>query len=767
MSTNRPIARPEELLAHQGFLRGLIHSLVAGHEEVEDVLQETWAYAIHKPPRSGPGLRSWLATVARNFIRQDRRARIRRNHREAVRALPEADTGTERAIERERLRHRVVRAVLDLDEPYRTAVVLRYLDDLPPREIAKRTGAPVETVRTRIKRAMAMLRKRFDDEHGGDRRAWCMALVPLLVNQKPAAAASSGTGLLGGILLMSTGTKLLIVGALIAALLGIAYLLTARGAPDDVRPDARRAEASPPEGEDEAEAPVEEPAPPPGTVAAAAPPASRVGVSFVDSDGRAISVEEVVRRYEEAGIPLEVRAIPESLFTGNSIPDMLRMRLKPADEWAAAYPLRVGSDGLQLAKRPEPGSYRLFLGRPGAAPLVTSPFALDATAEVSVSVHLPAMCETVRVRLVERESGVPLANAKVTPLFEYGDDHMFVPGPPLRSDGRGLVRIPVLTERDRDRRQPSWWAETETHLGLIPPWSLSQDRSGQEMRIEIAAKAVVTGKAFLSNGQPAAGKEIVWMGKGLSTTAVVEEDGSFRLDPVAVWDDRGAEIILVEDLASLRVKQTRAPIVAGKTAEITIGEPAGSQAYVTIEGRVTIGGQGCAEAFVVVRTEGGDKGFVKAGADGTYRKDDVQPGRVRVEVWFADPRTIDDFSARGLDAFEMAGGEVHRFDFELPSGAFRVEVVDESTGKPIAAAVAHARPTDAGKGEDRFAGFRYRPGWGLRTGPDGTAVLLAMLPGEEHTIVALADGYETGTTTGHRPGTYDRPFEVKILLKRK
>ncbi|MEN8151805.1 MAG: carboxypeptidase-like regulatory domain-containing protein, partial [Planctomycetota bacterium] len=538
------------------------------------------------------------------------------------------------------------------------------------------------------------------------------------------------------------------------------------GAAEEVRPDVPPAEE--PEVEVASAPPVEkiasppEPAPEPP-----APPSSRVNVSFVDSDGRAVDVAEVVRRYAEAGLPLEVRAVPESLFTGKNIADMLRMRVKPADEWAAATPLAVGPESIRLAERPEPGNYRLFIGRPGAAPLVTKPFALDADGEVKVDVHLPAECEIVRVRLTEKETGAPLANAKVTPLFEYGDDHMFIPGPPLSTDSQGLVLIPMLVDRDRDRRQPSWWAETETHLGLIPHWGLSKNEPGLEMKLEITRKAVVTGKAWLSNGEPAVGKEIVWMGKGLSTTAVVAEDGSFRLDPVAVWDDRGAEIILVEDLATFKVKQTRAKIVAGETVEITVGEPAGTKAFATVKGRVTIGGKPCADAFVVIRTEGGDKGFVKAAADGTFRKEDVQPGQIRVEVYFADPRTVDDFSARHLEAVDMGPGETHTFDFELPTGAFSVKVVDDETGKPIAAAVADARPADREKGSDWFPGFRYAPGWGLRTGPDGAAVLLAMLPGEEHTVAARADGYERTESTGHVPGTVDRPVEVTVRLKKK
>jgi DNA-directed RNA polymerase specialized sigma24 family protein len=104
MSTNQPIASPEELLAHRGFLRGLVRTLVFDHEEAEDYLQETWVHVLRKPPRSGPGLAAWLATVARNVIRQNRRSRGRRAAREASVAMRE--TSAEGAVARERLRRR-------------------------------------------------------------------------------------------------------------------------------------------------------------------------------------------------------------------------------------------------------------------------------------------------------------------------------------------------------------------------------------------------------------------------------------------------------------------------------------------------------------------------------------------------------------------------------------------------------------------------------------------------------------------------------------
>jgi RNA polymerase sigma-70 factor (ECF subfamily) len=774
MTTNQPIARPEDLLAHQGFLRGLVRSLVFEHEEAEEYLQETWAYAFRKPPRPGPGLKAWLAKVARNFIRQDRRSRGRRDLREAAVAVPETDSGTERAVERERIRRRVVDAVLGLAEPYRTAVVLRYLDDdLPPREIARVTDAPVETVRTRIKRALAMLRTRFDEEHDGDRRAWCMALVPLLADKRKAAAATGVAGLLGGILLMGGKPKIVITVAVLALLVGAAFLLTPSGSTVGTTPD-RPSELAPETRADAGDAPAEpeepNPTPEPDEDTTPPPATARVGIAFKDGDGRVLSVEEVVRRYGEAGLPLAVRVVPESLFTGTDVADMLRMRVWPPDEWAQPIPLDAGSEAIGMATLPEPGRYRLFLGRPGAAPLVTKSFDIRAEGDVQVDVHLPLEVETVRVRLVDHESRTPLAGATVTPLYEYGDDHMFIPGPPRTADSGGLVLIPMLGDEDRGRnRQPSWWVRTETHLGLISNWGLSKNQPGLEMEMPIHRAVAVTGKAWLSNGKPAAGKEIVWMGKGLSTVATVAEDGAFRIYPVAIWDDRGAEIILVEDLDTFKVKQGRAKLTPGEDSEITIGEPAGSKTYAVVTGRITIGGRPLPGAFVVTRTAGqdGNKGFVMSGADGTYRKEDVQPGRVDVSVWFGDPRTIDDFRAERIEMIDMKPGEEHRFDFDLPAGAFKVTVVDDETGKPIPGAVALARPAEAKAGRDRFPGYRYHPGWGLRTGSDGAAVLLAMLPGEEHLVMAAADGYGKAESKGHLPGTLDGPVEVTVRLKKK
>ena len=74
-------------------------------------------------------------------------------------ALVTADTDeapADEIVARLETQRRVVDAVMALDEPYRTVVVYRYFDDLPPKEIAARLGVPVGTVKTRLKRALKM-----------------------------------------------------------------------------------------------------------------------------------------------------------------------------------------------------------------------------------------------------------------------------------------------------------------------------------------------------------------------------------------------------------------------------------------------------------------------------------------------------------------------------------------------------------------------------------------------------------------------------------
>src|SRR5262245_9736479 len=161
MSTSPQSRSVERLLERQGWVRALARSLVYDRDRADDAAQEAWLSVLERPPRSAEALRAWLASVIRRFSRDARRGDDRRREREAARARSERLPSAADVIKEESARREVVKAVLELPEAYRTVVLLRYFDDLPPREIARRLQVPFETARTRLKRALAMLRERF------------------------------------------------------------------------------------------------------------------------------------------------------------------------------------------------------------------------------------------------------------------------------------------------------------------------------------------------------------------------------------------------------------------------------------------------------------------------------------------------------------------------------------------------------------------------------------------------------------------------------
>ena len=201
-----PFSRPDSpseaaLLAQVDWIRRLARVLVADRDLAEDLVQETCAAYLERAAERPAKLRPWLARVLHNALRQHQRAASRRRRREELRARSEAVEGDEAVLERVLLQRRLVDAVVSLSEPYRSAVLLRFFEDLPPREIARRAAVPVATVHSRLQRALAQLRGRLDRESD----AWAVllwpwvqrpdfltaSLLPTLMNAKLSVALSS------------------------------------------------------------------------------------------------------------------------------------------------------------------------------------------------------------------------------------------------------------------------------------------------------------------------------------------------------------------------------------------------------------------------------------------------------------------------------------------------------------------------------------------------------------------------------------------------
>ncbi|TAJ09045.1 MAG: sigma-70 family RNA polymerase sigma factor, partial [Planctomycetota bacterium] len=153
-------------------------------------------------------LRGWLATVARRLALRGRRdASAHREHETrwasergepGARELGASEPDVGDLGERSLLHKRIADAVHALDEPYRSAVVLRYFDGLDARAIAQRQGVSHDAARQRLSRALAMLRARLDHDYDGGRAQWAALAWAGLDDGAKAAPWITGGALMGG-----------------------------------------------------------------------------------------------------------------------------------------------------------------------------------------------------------------------------------------------------------------------------------------------------------------------------------------------------------------------------------------------------------------------------------------------------------------------------------------------------------------------------------------------------------------------------------------
>ncbi len=236
----------DELLAHREWVRRMAGSLARDDAEADDLAQEAWVTALEHPPSHAASLRGWFAALLRHRLINRRRAEARRSARDERAAHAGTAPATDAVVAHAELHRRIVDAVMALDEPYRTAVLLRFFEDLPPREIAARLGVSVATVGSRLQRAIAKLRAALDDAHGGRRAAWCVPLVAW-ARQGPAgaattaASAAAGGGIVAGI---AAKTWAVAAAAVLLAAAGAAWTLRHVGA-DEASSDVAAAPPAP------------------------------------------------------------------------------------------------------------------------------------------------------------------------------------------------------------------------------------------------------------------------------------------------------------------------------------------------------------------------------------------------------------------------------------------------------------------------------------------------------------------------------------------
>jgi RNA polymerase sigma-70 factor (ECF subfamily) len=167
------------LLDQAGWIHALARKLVNDPHLADDLVQETWVDALEQRPDASRPVRGWLATVARNKLSKLRRGERNRTARERGASREERQPSTLDVVERAATHRDIVLAVLALDEPYRSTLLMRFFEQLSYDEIARRTGVQRASVNSRVTRGLEQLRQRLETTYGGDRRALALALLPL------------------------------------------------------------------------------------------------------------------------------------------------------------------------------------------------------------------------------------------------------------------------------------------------------------------------------------------------------------------------------------------------------------------------------------------------------------------------------------------------------------------------------------------------------------------------------------------------------------
>lgn len=292
-----------ELRAHAEWVARLARSLLrwdvsAADDASQEALLAAW---IHPPQRSK--LRPWLSRVLRNAIHSRHRSELRRSAREQATGAIGTSDPADVVILRMESHRRVVDAVLALPKAYRWTIALRYYEGLTSPEIAARLGVSEGTVRSRLQRGLALLRRQLGDD---DRGLHALAMLPS--GAMPATMGMAKLSLMGWI--MTAKTKAMIAAGLL--ILAAVYVVPGVwSAPEEVTPVVAGSDP------DEIEAPT------PVDLAAVAPesPSRVIASGDVDPstesaiDGRARVTGQVVLVDGQpcAGVAVELRGWARSV----------------------------------------------------------------------------------------------------------------------------------------------------------------------------------------------------------------------------------------------------------------------------------------------------------------------------------------------------------------------------------------------------------------------------------------------------------------------
>jgi RNA polymerase sigma-70 factor (ECF subfamily) len=492
---------PESLLAHASWARRLAASLV-GDGEADDLVQEAWRIALERPPnaRTPASLRAWLGRVLAHLGYSARRERSTRAWHEDRAARREASEA--HAAEVAEMQKRLADAVCVLDEPYRSAIVLRYFDGLDSSAIAERVGISAVAARQRVSRGLAMLRERLDRESRGGREAWSAVCLTWTAAERTSSATALATG--GAIV----GAKLAALAAAVILLVTCVWWWS--------RPDATTAQQHAGSGEA------------PAAIATGVARDATASVAALDS--KAERAELVVA----APAPGE-RAIDRERDLHGVIVDVAGAPIEGAElvvlrVEASEY---VGLDAFEASRAVEVASERsdargefaiaLPPGRAFDLAVTAGGYAAQRLAHLHAGERVVVVLApggSVFGRVTRRSDGSPVARARVLlPMRPEPEIHVGVPALATVTDALGRFRFDDLAAA-------SYWLQVEPERDAPPFWIAVKLLPAETREVNVTVDAGVTLNGRVVDAETGAGIAGAFVGEGWMARRSVETDAS-------------------------------------------------------------------------------------------------------------------------------------------------------------------------------------------------------------------------------------------------
>jgi uncharacterized GH25 family protein len=705
------------------------------------------------------------------------RGRVRRERREQAVPVHDDVPSPEQLFARAQIQQQVNRLVLELPEPLRATLLLRFFEGLSAAEIARAQNIPAATVRSRLKDALDRIRATLDGEHRGQRRTWVALLAPFVPQ-------SSTTIVAGGLLVK----KLLI--ALVAAVLLVVVVQVVRHSKSSSTTPASRAAPS--------AVATTQVAPVP---AAAAATAHTVPAIHDDDPKGTLRLEGQVVDDHDApvgGATVAIDANPPIVVTteadGAFVFDGLIRRDYRVE--ATKGELYGGPVRLRLGDKTEPVTVRVALGgtievtvtdaangspiagadvelrstltwkaRSGGNGVATltgigatwAPLVARAEGFAPAALRLqasgqPATVQTISLALshgaalvgrVVDDKGKPVAGARV--VATSASEPLPVVDP--RRDGvlagaDGSFTIPVVAA--------GTWRLTATHGDAAPTTSVPITVDGTHARtgieLVLTSGAIVRGTVKDKTGAPVAGADVSVVGNGFvewraRRQAFTDAGGHFtiaglerRAVEVVAWHESGSSAIVAADLAAQREQDVTLTLELTGAIHGTVVDRAGqpiADAQVVADPDFS-GGVADRAVWSVrgVQETVADQGgaFTFAGRpDGTYRIRAARPGASEAALALSEGIT-----AKPGDTVKLA----------VPADGRLAGKVELAGGKPPAAFTLTLGGTNA-------VPFASPDGAFVLTGAAGTYPLTVEGPGFVSLTkeVTLSEGKDTDAGT--------------------